>query len=384
MDMEKIEQKLIPILNSLDETSEEYPFHAREQVLDELDKSKNLPEENLDILENIAKNAEYAIRIRFNALYCLLAKVWHEGDYSKYKYLINKYLRDLESYSQIYKFTFKSQYYLKCLEPNSINYQKSLQLAMEAIETSKRLQKKLPNVLHLYTVIAVHMLDKLGHNIDVNILTLAEKNIDDAINLKRKYALYYATKAELLGKVGRFEEAKSLIQRAIAIEPRNGSGHDLRVGHFQDIRVKIHFQELETKNEQNNKIIDNKLDLKIDKFRHIFEQQQQESFKKLDEVRLKVFELLGLLSAIIAFLVTSFKVSDSSLVFDEAARLLVITGGMILTIFSSYSMIFLGVEKNRYQVKVLLFGLLIVFIASFSEIIQSIVLPLLKMVKIVP
>lgn len=343
-----------------------YPFRAREIIPLLKEPKRSL----LSILENKVK---YTEKIRFNALYCLLADLWTRRDYIEYRHFIDRYEYSFKC-EHIYLLTFKSQYFA-CQKKNAPN----CQLALEYAGKAKELGSDLPNILHLYTGCILELADVLSDEIEPQLLVKAENSINKAIAIKeninyclinkegvsengiqggdKKYvfsdhysARYYATKASLLGKIGRFSEAKELIQKAIELEPSDGEHYALRIGDYQEIRLKIQFLE----------------------HKKILNQKQKESIDKLEEVRLKIIELLGLLSAIIAFLVTSIQVGKS-FVFEEASRLMVISGGVILIIFSAYSIIFFGEKPKQSQVLVLLFGAsMVLTFYFFPDLIQLI------------
>jgi hypothetical protein len=85
-----------------------------------------------------------------------------------------------------------------------------------------------------------------------------------------------------------------------------------------------------------------------------------------------VIELLGLLAAVIAFLGTSIQIGKA-FTFSEAARLMVISGGAILIIFSSYSMIFFRSKIRLSQIAVFFLAWALIGISYFlPELIQAV------------
>jgi len=233
--------------------------------------------------------------------------------------------------------TFRSQYY-SCKVKNVSN----CKLALEYAHRAKEEAQNLPNILHLFTSTVIELAETSAKSVTIINFNEAELSIDKAIGLNGEYARYYATKANLLSLMGRYSEAKDMIQKAIEIEPSGKNGYALRIGDYQIIRLKIQFLE----------------------HSNILGQQHKESVVKLEEVRLRIIELLGILSAIIAILVTSTQ-AGKGMVFNDAARLLVIAGGVILIVFSSYSIIFFREKLRPSQLLVLVFGSLLVFVFMY-------------------
>lgn len=335
-------KKLLAIHNELDalpdEVNSDYPFTSR-QLTSGLDKP-------LEVLEEILNDSMFPEKTRFNALYCLLAFLWQEREFERYRQLVDKYEGQFAGHLML--LTFRSQYYSS--RGKSIP---NIRLALEYATKAAKQAPHLPNVLHLFTGIVIELHEVTGGKIEDSLLIEAEHAINKAIAIvDGKYARYFATKADLLGKSERFGEAKELIQKAIEVEPSGRNGYALRIGDYQQIRLKLEF-------------LEHSRTLQI---------KQRESIEKLEEVRLRVIELLGILSAIIAFLVTSIQVGKG-LAFSEASRLMVISGGVILIIFSSYSIIFFRSRLRSSQMVVLFVGGLMVgvfyFLPEFVALISA-------------
>ena len=336
-------KKLIPIhhlLQSLpDETDQTFAFKAR-QITKKIDKP-------IALYRRILDNPIFPEKTRFNALYCLLAFLWQVSEFQLYRQVVDEYADEFDN--NVFLLTFRSQYF-SSKEKNKEN----LQLALDYASKAKKQAPNSPSVLHLFTRVVIEICDVTDNKVEKKILREAEHSIDKAIAIvDGKYARYFATKADLLGKTGRYSEAKALIQKAIEIEPSERDDYALRIGEYQQIGLKIQFLE----------------------HSHILHLKQEESIKILEEVRLRVIELLGLLAAVIAFLVTSFQIGQNY-VFTEAARLIVISGGVILVIFSSYSIIFFRSKIRLSQ--------LVVFILGWTLISMSYFLPELTQLLTIP
>ena len=134
-----------------------------------------------------------------------------------------------------------------------------------------------------------------------------------------------------------------MIDRAVELEPSDNPQYAIRLGDYQEIRTRVGFMEQTTR----------------------IRQQQEEALQRLEEVRLRVVELLGLLAAVIAFLVTGTQISQG-LKFEDGARMMVVVGGMILLVFSAYSMVFYSGRVRLVQTLVLGLGLLLAGSALFG------------------
>lgn len=324
------------IYESLDKLPSElersYAFEVRELV-------KNLSDP-IKALSQVLEDELFPTQIRFNAFYGIVTTLWEKQEFKKYREFVDKY--ETIFGRKAFFDTFKCQYY-SCLGSKG-----NLRIALDYAHKAKEKAPDLPNVLHLFTRTVIENSEVLKKPMKEKYFIEAEDAINKAISISQEsYARYFATKAELLILMDRFEEASDLIRKAIEIEPATHPSYTLRIGNYQDIRLKITFLDY------TKKI----------KYHYL------DSLNKLEEVRLRVIELLGILAAIIAFLVTTIQVGKG-LVFEEAARLMIISGGVILIIFSSYSVIFFR-ETKLSQILVLFFALVIVItFISYPEIKQ--------------
>jgi len=320
------------IANWLNNLSEETEIGFATGIRDISNQLNNPPSEFLAIVEN----PSLSDKIRFSALYGTLVFYWQKSDYIQYRTLVDKYEHIFGEHPLF--ITFKAQYY------GSLGYDESkLTLAVDYACQAVKKTPGLPNVLHLYAALIADLGD-IVETIQKNQLIEAERMINRAIALDNgKYAKYFATKARILCQLDRFKEARQNIQKAIELEPSDGIHYTLRLGDYQTIRSNINLSE-RTKQ---------------------FHYQQEQSLKRLDEVSFKVVELLGLLAAVIAFLVTGTEMAKG-LEFHDAVRLMVVVGGTILIIFSAYSLIFFGGRLRFIQIIVLILGMLLVLTAGFS------------------
>lgn len=120
-------------------------------------------------------------------------------------------------------------------------------------------------------------------------LEAVEGAISSAFQLRdearRHYAKYFATKGRLLALLGRFEDAVSAVEQGVDLENPSLDDYSLRLGEYHDIRERVLFRWYLTRVRQ-----------RLDDA----EKRIQEDLRQLKG---NVVELMGLLAAVIAFLV---------------------------------------------------------------------------------
>lgn len=325
-------EQLIPIHHQLEslpnEMDRDFPFKAR-QITRNIDNP-------IVKYEKILDNLIFPEKTRFNTLYSLLAYLWQVSEFQHYRQVVDKYGDEFNSHVML--LAFRSQYYTSKERTKG-----NLQLALHYASKAKEGASNSPSILNQFAYVVVEICNATDDKVETDLLHEAERCIDKAIAITdAKYAGYFATKADLLSKTGRYSEAKVLIQKAIEIEPSGRDDYALRIGNYQQIRLKIQFLE----------------------HSQLLQIKQKESIEMLEEVRLRVIELLGLLSAVIAFLGTSIQIGNGFTI-TEAARLMIISGGVILIIFSSYSMIFFRSKLRSSQLVVFFLGWTLISIFYF-------------------
>jgi tetratricopeptide (TPR) repeat protein len=171
-----------------------------------------------------------------------------------------------------------------------------------------------------------------------------ERAVRKAISINPLYAKYHATLARLLVAQKRFTEAKDEITRAIELEPSTGSHYALRVGDYQDTRTSITFAERSEVLRQEQHDV-------LASFEHVRGQ--------FEGLRLQVVELMGLLAAVIAFLVAGVQIATKMTLAPASALMGVVTGSLI-TSFAAFSLLFLPDRRIRRGVALLVLGLVII------------------------
>ncbi|PSR56638.1 hypothetical protein AHMF7605_25660 [Adhaeribacter arboris] len=291
------------------------------------------------VFEAIYSDKSIDIEVRFKAFYSHLVMLWRQKEFFHYRNLVDKFNSDFRQYKLFN--TFLAQYY-----QSKVRTKSNLNLAVEYAQKAVEDLPSSPNVLHLFVELVADFSES-GGEAQQQLLLRAEREIDKAIAINNgKYAKYYSTKSRILALLMRFADAKNLIQLAIELEPANSPDYAIRIGEYQGIKTNISYFEYSKK----------------------MEEKQGEALKSLEEVRNKIIELLGLLSAIIAFIISSVQISKD-LEFENAAKLLIILGGVCITVFSTFSLTFFRSRVTRNQIFAILLGFILIFLGvSFDSI----------------
>lgn len=154
-------------------------------------------------------------------------------------------------------------------------------------------------------------------------LRQAADAIHVAQRLKPDYAKFVALEARISALQGDFPTAKQRIGTAIEMESPSQPDYTIRLGDFAAIRSEIGFLE------QNAILLE----------------RQEEAIAEMNSVRSDLVQLLGVLAAVIAFLVTGVSLAQQlDLPIRDFARILVMLAGLNITVLTSFS---LGVGRRR-------------------------------------
>ncbi len=211
----------------------------------------------------------------------------------------------------------------------------------QAIRESRRALEELPDfpgVLHQYAELVASSVERHG-NIAPEDVERAVRSARRAIALSdRPQPHFWSTLARLLAVLGDYSAARRSIAEAIELEPSEGQDYALRQTENLLIEARIYFAEAQGRSAA----------------------REEKARNELTEVRSQLLQLLGLLAAIIAFLTTSVTVARTGETgFPETARLLLITGGVIVLTFTAFSFCFRVADSRRLLPPALLSLLLI-------------------------
>ncbi|MEU5309505.1 hypothetical protein [Streptomyces sp. NPDC021562] len=254
--------------------------------------------------------------MRFCALYAVLLRLRREERLSEYSELVDRNERE-----------FGSEPYYHTFRAVVLRLEGELASLLQAIEHSReaaRLLEDVPGVQHQVAEFIAEYLERRDAPPQPKELEEAESSVDRAITLSYgRVAHYFETKARVLCLKNDFETARSLVRRAIELEPRDGHDYLRRISQYQTTRVKI----------------------------DVFAQRAEwigsrEAFRtEMSQFRTQQLELLGLLAGVVAFVASTANVASQA-AGPVAVRLVTAMAGALILVFSSF---FLMVNNGRWR-----------------------------------
>lgn len=225
----------------------------------------------------------------------------------------------------------------------------NLPLALDLARDAMRRMPAHPGVLHNFAE-TVAELQEAEVDPRTDHLRDAVDLVDRAIALSWEandevYAKYFATKARLLALLDRHSEAVEMLERAIDLEDPREADYAIRIGEYQHIREKILFRQY------------------LSGVRARYDAMQRQASEELQHLRGNMVELIGLLAAVVAFLVGGSQVVKS----DAALRLMVALAGAVLITYGGFAAVFHNTPPWKRITFVLSLGLALLGVAFFSE-----------------
>ncbi|MCU1394622.1 MAG: hypothetical protein JWM34_3050 [Ilumatobacteraceae bacterium] len=256
----------------------------------------------------------------FKAFCVSMTLLWRNRDFERFRNLLS-----------LYEPSFVSEPMFKALEAQAALTTSDVFELRSGLVAARAALALMPNrtyVIHTFAHLILEIADHGEATADE--LTEAEAAIRRALRLHPEYAKYHGTHARLLSYRGKYEEALAEAMTAIDKEPSNGLHYALRVGDYQDIRLSIAYRQQS-----------DKLSSQVVQFTAFYESMRSE----LTSLRSELLQVMGLLAAIIAFIVTGSQIAASM---KPATGILVMAavGLAIVLAFSSLSLIF-GRSTNR-------------------------------------
>lgn len=345
---------LTRLVEAHEEHSHEYHLAIR-SFLSSLPLSKDLLLANLHVreLNAMARDTEQEASVRSAALATSLAFLWRRRDYQQFRKVFDDYRSIFQEYDSSLESLYKGMYDLsKVSSPGGFK---------QALESAKRAKEELPNTpgaLNLYTeVVAV-----IGERGDVKEeeLEQARVSIEKAIEKDITYAKYYASRARILALQGRYDDSYQDIDKAIEIE--NFDEHTLwRVNYYEEIRINVRLQQRSM--EIRQQISEMK---EIRQQADEMKQEQERTRKQMAAMRGETLTLLGLLAAVIAFVVSSVQLM-SNLQSVETGILMTIMAGLLLVVFGAFMELIQPGERWRRKSKwVVRIGVVMVILAGLG------------------
>lgn len=244
--------------------------------------------------------------MRFSALYAVLLRLRREERLSEYSELVDRNERE-----------FGSEPYYHTFRAVVLRLEGELASLLQAIEHSReaaRLLRDVPGVQHQVAEFIAEYLERRDAPPQPKELEEAESCVDRAITLSYgRVAHYFETKARILCLKNDFQTARSLVRRAIELEPREGLDYLRRISQYQTTRVKI----------------------------DVFAQRaewisSQGAFRReMSQFRTQQLELLGLLAGVVAFVASTANVASQA-TGPVAVRLVTAMAGALILVFSSF------------------------------------------------
>ncbi|MCL7495492.1 hypothetical protein M8I34_29400 [Streptomyces sp. MCA2] len=185
-------------------------------------------------------------------------------------------------------------------------------------------------------------------------LASATGRMERAIETDPERPRFRAVHAQLAGLLGDFALALTSIQRALDLEDSEQPGYAMRVVEYHRIRADITLHREAT-------AIRGRLDEATAQFADTLQERldkavagvEERAKSEIGKVRSETLGTLGLLAAVIAFIVTTTQIADRQPV-DEALRLLTGCAGMLSLVFTAFAAVFGVVRPTRLILPALL------------------------------
>lgn len=322
---------------------------AATEICSQLDAS------GMEGLEGLIADEEQASR-GFNALYVLLARHRRSLDASRYRQIYQRHAARFASVPM--RAVLDSD--LALLDPMGPNLVSALRHAESALAAYP---ENLPLVAHHARVLAEFAWS--GGEVDVTDLRAALDQVNRATEFSPDRPRFRAVRAQLSALLGDFETALASIQRALDLEDSEQAGYAMRVVEYHRIRADVVLRR-ETE-EMHRRLCESterlEASMKNQLYRVVEETRQREQ-QEITRLRSETLGSLGLLAAVIAFIVSSTQIVDK-LPVREALTLLAGVSGMLTLVFTAFGAAF-GVGRYRRLVVPLLLGGLLFAAALFA------------------
>ena len=294
-------------------------------------------------LNAIAGDKKQEASVRSAALASSLAFLWRWRDYRQFRKVFDEYSSTFQQVGSSLESLYKGMYDL-----SQVSSPGGLKRALESAKRAKEALPNTPGTLNLYTEVVAVIGERDGVENMNEELEEAKMAIEKAIGTDPEYAKYYANRARILALQGNYNNSYQDIDKAIEIEPLDD--YTLwRANSYDEIRINILFQQRSTE---------------INQQAYRMKQEQERTRNQLASMRGETLTLLGLLAAVIAFVVPSVQLV-SSLQSVEAGILMTIMAGLILVVFGAFMELIQPGERWRKKgILVVMTGVAIVIVAG--------------------
>ncbi|MFM9372273.1 tetratricopeptide repeat protein [Streptomyces sp. Da 82-17] len=282
----------------------------------------------------------------FNALYVLLARHRRALDGSRFR---ETYLRHSGRFADVpMRALLESD--LALLDPMGPDLSAALRHAAVALAAYPG---NLALVAHHARVLAEYGWS--GAEVAEADLRAALTQVERATEISPEQPRYRAVRAQLAALVGDFDTALASIQRAMDLEDSARSGYAVRVVEYHRIRADIVLRRETQAIRSGLRATADRLEAGM---RTQVDQAMQEARaheqQEIGRLRSETLGSLGLLAAVIAFIVTSTQVAQD-MPLHQALRLLAGLAGMLTLVFTAFGAAF-GVGKQSRLVLPALLG----------------------------
>jgi tetratricopeptide (TPR) repeat protein len=247
--------------------------------------------------------------LRFAALYGLLLRLRREERFGEYSELVRRCEGE-----------FGTEPYFHTFRAIVARVRGDLASLRSAVEYSRRAVELLPSraaVVHQLAAFWIEYLERLDAQPAERDLEEVERHVDRAIALTHgTVAHYFETKGRVLALRGEFEAARSAVAQAIEAEPRGSRDYLRRLTQYQTTRVRVDVMEERVR----------------------WHRAHQRFRDELTEFKGQQLQLLGLLAAIVAFIVTAGNIAVGTSGAD-GIRLIVVASGAIAVVFGTFSLV---------------------------------------------
>jgi tetratricopeptide (TPR) repeat protein len=283
-----------------------------------------------ETLQAIADDVNAPAHVRFAAFYGLTVRLWREKKYREYAALSERYESTFGDEPLYNVFRAQAQ---QSLGDDTAHLESALDYAEAAVQDLPRL----PGVLHLFGELVAAVQERQDSPNRTQ-LHNAEKALRQAISITRgTYAKYHATMARILTLQKKFDEARVSVQRAYDTEQYTSLDYPVRITEYQLIRQRIQLAEERTRTGAI----------------------EAKAIEEMREFRGQLIALLGLLAAVIAFIVSTVS-SSTNRPFNESSGAIITQGGVLMVVFASFAAVF-RVGRRGAAILSLLAGAVVIF-----------------------
>lgn len=268
-----------------------------------------------EVLKEIAEDEEQRIepKVRTAALATWMTFLLRWRDYKHFRDVFDTYHNIFQEFDSPLKSLYQGMRDL-----SQVSSKGDRQQAVESAKAAMKAMPDMPGALNLYAeamAISGERGDVTGEDLDQ-----AMSAIEKAIDIDPVYAKYYANRARILALKKRYEESYRDIEKAIEMETSEYDEYLLRISYYESIRT---FTQLEERSSE--------IEHQAKEMKH----EQERAQKQLTSMRGETLTLLGLLAAVIAFVIASVQLM-ANLHSAEAGVLMTFMAGLILVVFGAF------------------------------------------------